>query len=129
MPASNEPPRLPPEKVIVPEVLPLEDGPSNGHGGGPPPRGRPTLSKGRMAAAFVVAGVSDLLSVWLGFLPPAQVALDIFTAATLFVVLGWRWPLLLGLVMEAIPGLALFPAWLMVVGAVALFGSPRPPLR
>jgi hypothetical protein len=54
---------------------------------------------------------------------------DAVTAAALFVVLGWRWPLLAGLVMEAVPGVSMFPAWVMVVGAIAVFGSARPSLK
>jgi hypothetical protein len=129
MPAANQPPRLPPDTVIVPEVLPPDPRRSGGPFTDPPPGPRRRLSKGRLAVAFFVAVISDLLSVWVELLPPLQVALDICTAAILFVVLGWRWPLLIGLVMEAIPGVALFPAWVMVVGAIAMFGSARPPLR
>jgi len=39
------------------------------------------------------------------------------------VILGWRWPLLPGLVAEAIPGVAAFPVWVLVVAAVAFWGE------
>jgi len=35
--------------------------------------------------------------------------LDVVTAVLLFAVLGWQWLLLPGLVMEAIPGVAVIP--------------------
>jgi hypothetical protein len=44
------------------------------------------------------------------------------TAFFLFMILGWQWALLPGLVAEAIPGVAVFPVWTMVVAAVALWG-------
>jgi hypothetical protein len=87
------------------------------------------LSRRRLAIAFAVAGLSDALSFGTGLIEPVQLPLDIITAALLFTVLGWRWPLLLGLVMEAIPGVAMFPAWVMVVAAIAALGSPRPGAR
>jgi len=50
----------------------------------------------------------------------------VVTAALLFVVLGWQWLLLPGLVLEAIPGVGVLPFWLLVVGAIAVLGTPRP---
>jgi hypothetical protein len=73
--------------------------------------------------------LADALSVVLTFTPPAQWAVDLATAALLFALLGFRWVLLPGLIMEAIPGVSVFPFWVLVVGAVALMGSPRPDLR
>jgi hypothetical protein len=31
-----------------------------------------------------------------------------------------------GLALEAIPGLGVLPLWLLVVGAIAVLGTPRP---
>jgi hypothetical protein len=45
--------------------------------------------------------------------------LDAVTAVVLFAVLGFRWPLLSALAIEAVPGLQLFPAWTLVVAALA----------
>ena len=73
--------------------------------------------------AFAVAAISDLLSVWLEFVPPLQWALDIMTAGLLFLLLGRQWLILPGLVAEAIPGLALFPFWVLVVGSIAVWGK------
>lgn len=80
----------------------------------------------RLALAFVVAGVSDVIGAFASLAPPIGWAVDVVTAALLFVVLGWRWLLLPGLVLEAIPGIGVLPFWLMVVGAIAVLGTPRP---
>jgi hypothetical protein len=58
--------------------------------------------------------------------PPISLAVDVVTAGLLFVVLGWQWLLLPGLVLEAIPGVGVVPFWLLVVGAIAVFGTSRP---
>ena len=84
------------------------------------------VAKKRLALAFGIAAVADALSLALAFAPPVEWAVDIATAISLFVVLGWQWVLLPGLIMEAIPGLYIFPFWVLVVGAVAMWGSARP---
>jgi hypothetical protein len=81
--------------------------------------------KRRVVAAFAVAGVSDLLSIGLGTVPPIQWALDLGTAGLLFLILGRQWMILPGLVAEAIPGIALFPSWLLVVGSISALGTIR----
>jgi hypothetical protein len=70
--------------------------------------------------------LADGLSVFLAIAPPVEWAVDLVTAILLFMVLGRQWILLPGLIMEAIPGLYVFPFWLLTVGAVALWGTPRP---
>ena len=92
--------------------------------GGPPLQeaGRAGLSKTRLAMAFLVAAISDVVSFWTELVPPVQWAVDLVTALLLFIVLGWRWALLPGFVAEAIPGVAAFPVWTLVVAAVALWG-------
>ena len=80
----------------------------------------------RLALAFVIAGVSDVIGAFASLAPPIVWAVDVVTAALLFVVLGWQWLLLPGLVLEAIPGVGVVPFWLLVVGAIAAFGTPRP---
>ena len=102
------------------EVLPPED-PSR-----PDPPTDPPRRRARLAAAFAVAAVSDVFSLWLTFAPPAQWALDVVTALLLFLTLGRQWAILPALVAEAIPGLALMPAWVMVVGSIAIWGSVKP---
>lgn len=76
------------------------------------------LTRGRKIAALVIASVSDAISVAAQFTPPIQIGIDIATAIALFVVLGFRWPLLPVLVVEAVPGLATFPTWMLVVGVM-----------
>ena len=108
------------------EVLPAEDAavPTR-----PPETRAPSGHRARLAAAFAIAVVSDLLSVWLELFPPFEIALDLTTAALLFLILG-RQPLLLpALVAEAIPGLAILPSWVVVVGSIALWGTVNPVKR
>jgi hypothetical protein len=80
----------------------------------------------RLALAFVIAGVSDVIGAFASLAPPIGWAVDVVTAALLFVVLGWQWLLLPGLVLEAIPGVGVLPFWLLVVGAIVVVGTPRP---
>lgn len=80
----------------------------------------------RLSLAFVIAGVSDVIGAFVSLAPPIGWAVDLITAALLFVVLGWQWLLLPGLVLEAIPGVGVVPFWLLVVGAIAVLGTPRP---
>ena len=78
-------------------------------------------SRGRLAAAFAVAAVSDILAVAIEVVPPLQWVLDFVTALLLFLILGRRWAILPGLVAEAIPGLGVFPVWVLVVLSIYLF--------
>ena len=81
----------------------------------------------RLVLAFLVAAVSDVLSAFLEFVPPMQWALDIVTAALLFLIVGRNWAILPGLIAEAIPGVAVFPFWVLVVGAIAAWGTIKRP--
>ncbi len=69
--------------------------------------------------AVLMAVLSDAVGFGVVLLPPVQWLLDAVTAAVLFAVLGFRWPLLSALAVEAVPGLELFPAWTLVVAALA----------
>ena len=84
------------------------------------------FSKKRLVLAFAVAAVSDAIGAFATPLPPIVWLTDIGTALLLFIILGRQWMLLPGLALEAIPGLGVLPFWLLVVGAVALLGTPRP---
>ena len=79
----------------------------------------------RLAFAIAIAALSDVLSLFLETLPPAQWILDFTTAGGLFLVLGRNWLLLPGLVAEALPVTAIFPTWILVVVAIALWGRIR----
>jgi hypothetical protein len=98
------------------------------------PPAEPTLpvkrhTRAQMAIAFGVAAVSDVLSIWLTFAPPFQWALDLATAFILFLIFGRRWALLPGLAMEAIPGMGVFPWWVLVVLSIILYDGIKKPLK
>jgi hypothetical protein len=102
------------------EVLPPEDADGS-------TRPRASIGRGqRLALAFAIAVASDLASVWLEFAPPLQWTLDLATAVALFLVLGRQWLILPALVAEAIPGVAALPAWVLVVGSIAMWGTVTP---
>jgi hypothetical protein len=78
-------------------------------------------SRKRFAIAFAVAAVSDVLSLWTELVPPVQWTIDLITASLLFFILGRRWAILPGLIAEAIPGLAAFPVWVLVVLSIIVY--------
>ena len=84
------------------------------------------FSKKRLALAFAIASISDAIGAFAIPLPPIVWVVDLGTALLLFMVLGRQWLLLPGLALEAIPGLGVLPFWLLVVGAIAVLGTPRP---
>jgi hypothetical protein len=84
------------------------------------------FSKKRLAMAFAIAGISDAIGAFATPLPPVVWVVDLVTALLLFLVLGRQWLLLPGLALEAIPGFGVLPFWLLVVGAIAVLGTPRP---
>jgi len=84
------------------------------------------FSKKRLAVAFGIAGISDAIGALITPLPPVGWVVDFATVLLLFLVLGRQWLLLPGLALEAIPGLGVLPFWLLVVGAIAVLGTPRP---
>ncbi len=80
----------------------------------------------RWRRALIVALASDAAAFALITAPPVYWAVDIITVIALFVLLGFRWSLLPALFFEAIPGLQLFPAWTLVVGALAVTERQTP---
>ena len=84
------------------------------------------FSNRQLALAFAIAGISDAIGAFITLLPPLGWIVDLATALLLFMVLGRQWLLLPGLALEAIPGLGVLPFWLLVVGAIAFLGTPRP---
>jgi hypothetical protein len=82
-----------------------------------------------MAAAFGIAAISDVLSMWVTFAPPIEWALDVATAFALFLILGRRWALLPGLVAEAIPGMGIFPVWVLVVLSIIIYDGIKKPAK
>jgi hypothetical protein len=86
-------------------------------------------SRAQLALAFGVAAVSDAFSFWLTFAPPFEWALDMATAFALFLILGRRWALLPGLIAEAIPGVGIFPVWILVVLSVVIYDGIKKPVK
>jgi hypothetical protein len=86
-------------------------------------------SRAQLAAAFGVAAISDVLSMWVTFAPPIEWALDVATAFALFLILGRRWALLPGLVAEAIPGMGIFPVWVLVVLSIIIYDGIKKPAK
>jgi hypothetical protein len=76
--------------------------------------------------ALVIAVISDVLSFGVVLIPPVQWLFDAVTAAVLFAVLGFRWSLLSALAIESVPVLELFPAWTLVVSALASTENRKP---
>jgi hypothetical protein len=87
------------------------------------------FSKRQIVLAIVIAAISDALCAFVVFAPPIVWGVDALTAVLLFAVLGWHWLLLPGLALEAIPGLGVIPFWLLVVGAIVVWGTARPKLK
>jgi hypothetical protein len=87
------------------------------------------MSWKRWALAFAVAAVSDAISFFVEIVPPIQWAVDLATAGLLFLILGKRWAILPGLITEAIPGMAIFPVWVLVVASIAVYDDIRKPRR
>ena len=50
-----------------------------------------------------------------------QWLIDLGTALLLFLVLGRRWAILPGLIVEAIPGMGVFPVWVLVVLSIIAY--------
>jgi hypothetical protein len=75
----------------------------------------------RLAVAFTLAALSDVVSFWTELVPPVQWVLDLGTAILLFLILGRRWAILPGLIAEAIPGMGVFPVWLLVVTSIIVY--------
>jgi len=69
--------------------------------------------------ALLLAIISDVLGIAFTFTPPVYWVIDAVTAVVLLFVIGFRWPLLPALAIEVVPGLQLFPAWTLVVLALA----------
>jgi len=77
--------------------------------------------------ALLFAVLSDAVGFGVVLLPPAQWLLDAVTAGVLLAVLGFRWPLLSALAIEVVPALQLFPAWTLVVAALASTETRKSP--
>jgi len=86
---------------------------------------RRSLTGLRIALAMLVAVGADTV------LAPVAEAIAIFAdlavAVVLTLILGWSWPLAAALVLECIPGVGLFPSWVLAVTGIAIVGRGRKP--
>ncbi len=86
-----------------------------------PGLGTSLVSRPRKIVALLVAGLADLLQLVLfpmfieGALSPFDWVVDTAVVLVLSLVLGFKWRLLLGLGLELVPGLDLFPTWTALV--------------
>jgi hypothetical protein len=78
-----------------------------------------------LALALIIAGVSDAVSFAISLVLPLQWTVDIATAILLFLILGRRRAILPGLIAEAIPGMGIFPVWILVVISIILYDDIR----
>jgi hypothetical protein len=77
------------------------------------------LKSPRLRMALLVAIISDALGFGVLLFPPLQWLLDAVTALALLIIMGFRWQLFFALAVEVIPAIQLFPAWTLVVLAMA----------
>lgn len=74
--------------------------------------------------ALLIALVSDAIGLGLGLIPPIQWFVDGITVLALLRVIGFSWPLLGALAVEAVPFLEVFPMWTLVVLVMATRERP-----
>jgi hypothetical protein len=92
----------------------------------------PAISRRRKMIAAFVAGVSDLAQMIFfpvfveGAASPFEIALDVATAVTILLIVGFKWRLAIALALELIPGVDLFPSWTAVVLSLPS-EAPTPP--
>jgi len=86
------------------------------------PKSDPHTVKGVSAVRLVVAGLVALAADTIGapFGETFAVVFDLGVALVLCAAFGFRIPILIAFVLEAIPGVGLLPSWLAVVGYYAL---------
>ena len=88
------------------------------------------VTRKRRNIALAVAMLADAAQLALiplfseGALSPFDDALDAVVALALLFVLGFRWPLLLALGAELVPGVDLLPTWTAVVLALPIEKTP-----
>jgi hypothetical protein len=72
------------------------------------------VTRSRWVAAFILAVASDAISFAASFSVFLQLGVDVATALLIWTVLGWRWILLVPMILEALPGVSMFPTWTIV---------------
>ena len=86
---------------------------------------RRAVSALRIGLAMLVAVGADTVLAPIGEM--IAIVADIAVAVVLALILGWSWPLAAALVLECIPGVGLFPSWVLAVTGIALVGRSRKP--
>ena len=81
----------------------------------------------RWRRALLIAIISDALGFGVVLFPPVLWILDAITAIALVIVLGFRWKLLIAMAIEVIPAIQLFPAWTLVIAAMAATENQEKP--
>jgi hypothetical protein len=82
---------------------------------------RPAVSSRRIWAARLIAVAADGAQIvflpffGVGFLSPANDAIDLAMAVILTALVGWHWAFLPTLLAEVIPGVSLVPTWTAAV--------------
>ena len=84
---------------------------------------RQAVSALRIALAMLVAVGADTVLAPVGEL--IVIFADLAVAVVLALILGWSWPLAAALVLECIPGVGMFPSWVLAVTGIALVGRSR----
>ncbi len=78
-----------------------------------------------LCLAVTVDGVRLLCGGTIGFLDPIDDAADVATAFFLWLIIGPSWAMAIALVLEVIPGVAVFPSW-TALALVVLATAPLP---
>jgi len=86
---------------------------------------RQAVSALRIGLAMLVAVGADTVLAPVGEM--IAIVADIAVAVVLALILGWSWPLAAALVLECIPGVGMFPSWVLAVAGIALVGHSRKP--
>ena len=95
--------------------------------------GHHPVPRKRKLIALGIGGLTDLLEIvvfplfWQGGASPLDLALDLLTAGALWLILGFKARLLLGFVLELVPGLTLFPTWTALVLSIPSEGAAAEP--
>ena len=71
----------------------------------------------RFVLAFCVALAADTVGIYFGEI--FAVVFDVAVAIVLIAILGFNWIIIPALLVEAVPGLGLFPTWVLAVLAMA----------
>lgn len=78
-----------------------------------------------LCLAVTVDGIRLLCGGTIGFLDPIDDAADLATAFFLWLIIGPGWAIGLALIIELIPGIAVFPSW-TALALVVLAAAPPP---